>query len=179
MDTSPQSLGLMVLGFIYNDLGGADKNLVVRNLLNAIAIPCLCSGATIVALTGSPGLMNTTAYAWFLIIAMVIFTTVQVQDMGDQAGDRLRQRHTLPLVIGDGPARWTIAVPVAFWSVICPLFFAVDVIGLLMPFLPGAAVVFRTLRVRSVEDDKQTYRIWNLWLGTLFLLPFVKTLRGV
>ena len=73
METVPQSLGLTGLGFIYNDLGGADKNIIVRNLLNATAISCLCSGTTVVALTGSQGCMNAMAHIWVLVIAVVIF----------------------------------------------------------------------------------------------------------
>ena len=178
-DTSPQSLGLMVLGFIYNDLRGADNNFVVRNLLNALGISCLCSGATTLALTGSQGSLTAMAHTWFLLISTVIFTTVQVQDMADQAGDHLRQRRTLPLVFGDGPARWTIAIPVAFWSFLCPRFLHMGAFGFLMPLLVGGNVIFRTLTVRSVEGDKHTYRVYNLWMVILFLLPFLKCLGDV
>ena len=36
--------------------------------------------------------------------------------LGRLAGDRARNRRTLPLVLGDWIARWTIAVPVMIWS---------------------------------------------------------------
>ena len=178
-DTTPQSLGLMVLGFIYNDLRGADKNFVVRNLLNAMGISTLCSGATAVALSGSQGSMTATAHIWILLISMVIFTTVQVQDMADQAGDHTRQRRTLPLVFGDGTARWTVVIPVGFWSLFCPRFFHLGALGFLMPVLLGGTVILRTLTIRSVEGDKQTYRVYNIWMVNLFLLPFVKNLGNV
>lgn len=179
MDTSPQSAGMIVLGFIYNDLGGADKNFIVRNVVNAMGISCLCSGATSVALAGSQGSMTATANKWFLLVAAVIATTVQVQDMADQEGDRLRQRHTMPLIYGDGPARWSIAVSIAFWSFYCPFFFHLGLVGFTIPVMVGAIVISNTLTVRSIEGDKQTYRLYNLWMVTLFLLPLLKSLRNL
>ncbi|MCJ1456492.1 hypothetical protein MMC28_006853 [Mycoblastus sanguinarius] len=174
--TLPQSLGLILFGSMYNLFGGADKNFFIRNLLNATGISCFCSGATIIASTGTHVSLNSTAYMWFLVIAIVIFTTMQVQDMEDQAGDGQRQRYTLPLVLGDGPARWTIAVPVVFWSFVCPFFFDLGAIGFVVPVLAGTVVAFRTVTVRTLVGDKQSFRIWNLWMVILFLLPCVKSL---
>ncbi len=174
----PQSFCLMVLGYVYNDLGGADKSVLIRNALNAIALPCFGSGATMVALASSRFALNHTAHQWFFIIGLVYFTTVQIQDLEDQAGDSLRQRRTLPLVLGDGPARWTVAIPVSAWSFICPLFFGKDIVGLVMPVLVGALVASRIILVRTVEGDKQTFRYWNLWMIVLFTLPVVKHLNG-
>lgn len=179
MDTSPQSLGMIVLGFIYNDLGGADKNFMVRNILNAMGISCLCSGATSVALTGSQGSMTAMGHKWFLLVAAVIATTVQVQDMADQAGDRLRQRHTMPLIFTNGLTRWTITISIAFWSFCCPLFFHLGIVGFMIPVMVGAIVASNTLTIRSVEGDKQTYRLYNLWIVTLFLLPLLKSFGSV
>ena len=35
----------------------------------------------------------------------------------------------------------------------------------------------RTLRLHEVNDDKQTFRLWNLWLLTLVFLAFHEVLR--
>jgi hypothetical protein len=42
------------------------------------------------------------------------FSTLHMQDMYDQAGDSLRDRRTLPLVVGDSSARWMTIVPMLF-----------------------------------------------------------------
>ena len=47
---------------------------------------------------------------------------MQIQDMKGQAGDRTRGRRSVPLTLEDLAARWTIAVPVLTWFIICPLF---------------------------------------------------------
>ena len=54
------------------------------------------------------------------IIGAVVFSTVQMQDLYDQAGDKLRGRKSLPFVAGDAPARWMTVVPMGLWCIICP-----------------------------------------------------------
>ena len=170
----PQCVSIILLGYLYNDLGGADRSCIIRNALNAVALPCFGSGATMVILNGSWSSLNDTAYQWFSIISLTYFTTVQIQDMEDQVGDAQRQRCTLPLIIGDRPTRWTIAIPVTAWSFICPSFFEVGILGFFMPVLAGLYTFFRVLLLRTVDDDKQTFRIWNLWMMILFVLPLFK-----
>jgi 4-hydroxybenzoate polyprenyltransferase len=114
-------------------------------------------------------------YQWQFLMGAVVASTGHSQDMADQAGDRLRNRKTVPLVIGDPVARWTIAVPVAFWTVIAPRFLNLSIVGYLVPFAIGWTVILRTLIVRDVLGDMTTFQIWNLWMVNLYLLPLVKT----
>ena len=171
---SKQCVALMLLGYWYNDLRGSDESCIVRNLINGFGFICYASGATEIALGHGPAMLNQTAYLWFSIIGLIVFTTVQTQDMSDQAGDSLRGRKTVPLVVGDKRARWTIAVPIAMWSFACPLFWRFGPGGYVVPGTIGAVIVFRTLSKTSVEDDKITFRIWNLWMVWLYLLPLVR-----
>lgn len=46
----------------------------------------------------------------FLLVASIIFTTVQMQGIAGHNGDRAHNRRILPLVIGDKLAFWSIAV---------------------------------------------------------------------
>jgi hypothetical protein len=41
---------------------------------------------------------------WLAMITDTVFSTVQLQDMPDQQGDKLRGRKTMPLIMGDGTA---------------------------------------------------------------------------
>ncbi|KAM7214556.1 UbiA prenyltransferase family domain containing protein [Rhypophila decipiens] len=88
--------GLMiaVLCWMYNDLGGSDEALV-REMCNAVAYGLFNSGSLAVAV-GRPGLSRL-GLSWTLIISGVILTTMQVQDLKDQAGDQLRGRKTICL----------------------------------------------------------------------------------
>ena len=169
-----QCLCLICLGIWYNDLGGADRNPVIRNLINSCGFLCYTSGAMEVAYGSwvplSPGSL---LFRWFTVIAAVVFTTVQTQDMYDQAGDSLRGRWTVPLVVGDWSSRITIAIPMAFWSWFGPWFWALRTSAYTLPIALGLTVVLRTLILRRVVDDQRTFRLWNLWIVVFYFLPLL------
>ena len=167
---SRQCLSLIVLGVWYNHLGGSDATPIIRNMINALGYVCYISGAMEVALQESLPLTPVLA-RWLLTLGCVIFTTVHSQDMYDQAGDRLRHRRTVPLTIGDGPARWTLALPISFWGWFCPYFWRLPLPTYLVSMTLGTVIAFRTLARRSVEDDKLTFRLWNVWISILYTLP--------
>ena len=175
-----QCLALIFLGWWYNDLGGADHDCLTRNFINACGFLSYASGATEVAsrsgLLGSP--FKPIAWSWFLVIGAVVFTSVHTQDMYDQVGDGLRGRKTVPLTIGDHYARWSIAIAMAVWSVACPTFWQLGPGTYAMSMVTAAIVGFRTLSKRSVAADKLTFRIWNLWMVMLYLMPLFKSIKG-
>lgn len=167
-----QCLALMVLGYWYNHHGGA-ANCVARNAINACGFVCYASGAMEVALGASLPL-NLMLVQWFLIISAVVFSTVQTQDLYDQAGDRVCGRKTLPLVVGDSWSRWMTALPMVFWTLFCPWFWTVR-FGLSMIFSAlGAVIVVRLLVKREVRDDKKTFKMWNIWMVFMYLLPLLR-----
>ncbi|KAH8901371.1 hypothetical protein GQ53DRAFT_707713 [Thozetella sp. PMI_491] len=173
-----QCLALMVLGYIYNDLPVTDASWAVRNVINALGFCCFASGALEMAIkmplstTGEHG----QTFHWLCIIAGVVFSTVQTQDMADQAGDRMRGRSTMPLSIGDGTARWFTAGPMVAWSVLCPSHWGVGLGPCIVVWATGLGVAFRTIAFRTVEADKRTFRLWNAWMGCLYALPLLAAL---
>ena len=173
-----ETVAMMVLTWIYNDLGGADENYVARNFINAFGFMSYSSGATIVACGYGTYSLNSKAYQWLAMIGGIVFTTLQMQDMADQEGDRARDRGTLPLVLGDGFARWTIAIPVFLWTLICPAFWELSPYAYVAPALFGGTVVTRILLLRSVASDKTTWKLWNFWITSLYLLPLIKYHTG-
>lgn len=66
--------------------------------------------------------LNEKGQQWHWMIGVIVFTTLQVQDLCDQEGDRDRGRRTIPVIFGDNVARWTVAIPIAFWSYVAPSF---------------------------------------------------------
>jgi UbiA prenyltransferase family len=165
-----QSVGLVVLGAWYNNFDGGDTNCFVRNLINACGYVCFTSGAMEVAL-GFPLPLETRLVRWFGVVAAIIFTTVHLQDMYDQIGDSMRRRKTVPLVIGDVPARWTIAIPMVFWGSVCPCFWNGGTAVLALSLLLAVTVAARSLLFTSVEGDRLTFKIWNAWMTLVFVLP--------
>ncbi|RYP06627.1 hypothetical protein DL764_003049 [Monosporascus ibericus] len=128
LGTGVQSLVIMVLTWLYNDLRGGDDSFVGRNAIIAAAFAVYNYGSLKVAVGAnatSAGLfsgLTTTGATWVAIISLVIFTTMHVQDLQDQEGDRTRGRRSAPLVLGDWVARWTVAVPMVIWPAFCTWF---------------------------------------------------------
>lgn len=96
---------------------------------------------------------------WLVLKALFVFTTLQVQDLRDQKGDLKRGRSTVPLVLGDMVARWTIALPVMMWSFFCPWFLGTPSLEYLFPRLLGGSLSARVLLRRKREADKLSRRL--------------------
>lgn len=169
-----ETVVLIVLAWIYNDLGAADEGMVLRNFVNALGFMGFSSGAAKVACGPGNFGLNGTATHWLIIMSLMIFTTMHVQDMYDQEGDAARGRKTAPLVLGDRTARWTLVVPVAIWSLFCPAYWGVDASGFVVPAVLGGVVVVRTLMAMGVKADRLTFKVWCLWVISLYALPLVK-----
>ena len=167
-----QSVALVFLGTWYNNFAGGDSSCLVRNFINAVGYVCFTSGAMEVAL-GSPLPVEPRLVQWFSMIAAIIFTTVHLQDMYDQIGDRMRGRKTVPLVIGDGPARWTTAVPMMFWGYICPRFWNSATTVVALSVLLAGSVAARSLVLTTIENDRLTFKVWNAWMTLVFLMPLL------
>lgn len=171
-----QCLALMLLGYSYNEAKLADRSWVSRNGVNALGFCCFTSGALEVAL-GTTLKYGTTGheqiFKWLGIISAVVFSTVQMQDMADQEGDRIRQRKTMPLAVGDFTTRWMTAAWMMLWSTICPQFWSLGFKTMFAFGGLGSFVACRTLAFRSVAADKRTFVLWNMWMAFLYSLPLL------
>ena len=172
LGAAQETVLLTCLNWMYNELGGSD-DYIGRSILLSATYACYCAGSVQVAL-GPEYTMHRAAYQWIAIIAGVIFTTLHVQDLKDQAGDSARGRKTLPLVLGDQPARWTVAVPVLVWSILCPSFWSLQGISFATTMALGLGVAVRVIWMRGVEADWFTWKLWCLWHTFLYLLPVFK-----
>lgn len=166
------SAGLTILGWMYNDLSGADEHYIIRNLINAGGFIFHASGATLVA-AGSDVQLTHQGEIWVGIIGAIIFSTLQTQDLQDMEGDAERGRGTLPLMHGETVGRWSVAIPVTVWSIFGPWFWGLDILGYLPTVLVGGILAFRVLSLRTLEADKGTWRIWCFWIILVYLLPLM------
>lgn len=172
-----QSISLTALGIWYNNLAGGDGSWLVRNSINAFGYVCFTSGAMEVAL-GIPLPLSLRLIPWFFIIAAVIFSTVHLQDMYDQLGDQVRGRKTVPLVVGDGRARWSIALAMIFWGDTCPRFWGAGLVVWFLSILLATLIAARSLLLRTVASDRLTFKIWNAWMTLVFVLPLLSQSQG-
>ena len=86
-------------------------------------------------------------------------------------------RRTIPLIFGDGPARRAIAAPVLFWTVLCPWYWNSAALGYVVLAVLGVIVSLRTIVLRSVEEDRTTWRIYSAWLVAIYSLPVLSGYR--
>ncbi|KAK7941423.1 uncharacterized protein PG986_013810 [Apiospora aurea] len=94
-----QGTVIHVIIWLYNGLGGSDEPFV-REILISAGYAMFNGGSLQIAL-GREAHINSNGVIWTAVISGVIVTTMQIQDLKDLAGDRLRQRKTLPLYLGE------------------------------------------------------------------------------
>jgi len=168
-----ECLALIVEGWIYNVLEGANRSPLARNILNAVGYMTFASGAAKVACAQAGTELGEDLSMWLLLLGGVISTTIQFQDMYDQKGDAIRGRQTIPLLAGDEVARLTISIPILIWSWVCPAFWGLGFLSFVSPIAMGAIIIFRLYRYRSVDEDRKSFMIWNAWVMSLYVLPLL------
>ena len=170
-------ISLVALTYWYNELGASDRNCLEKNFVNGCGYICYIFGAIDVGITGQPFTFSHKALKWIILIGFVVFSTIHMQDMEDQYGDKIQDRKTVPLVIGDINARYTIVAAVGVWSFTAPRFWGFSTfVQFAAPCILGALVVWRILCLRDVRSDKTTFKFWNVWMVSLYILPFMHRL---
>ncbi|TGO77364.1 hypothetical protein BELL_0111g00090 [Botrytis elliptica] len=158
---------MLVLTWMYNDLGGANENYFLRNILNALGFMCYSSGSTTVAAGYGIWDRNERSHIWLAIIGAIVFSTLQIQDMPDMKGDLARGRRTLPLVHGQRIARVSIALPVLFWSFVCPFYWELNLWAYALPVVLGSTLAGRVLLLTTTHADRLTWKLWCIWVMAL------------
>ena len=164
---------LFVLTWMYNDLLGGEEHFLLRNAIIAVAFS-LYNGASLRLACGREAVVHGVGYCWLIIISAVIFSTMHIQDLKDVVGDEARKRKSAPLVLGNGVARWTIAVPCVAWSILCPLFLGVGPMTIIPLTGLGAYIAFRTIWLRDSRADRLSWYFWAGWLICLYTVPLIR-----
>ncbi|KAI1177186.1 UbiA prenyltransferase family-domain-containing protein [Nemania sp. FL0916] len=169
-----QGFFILILTWMYNDIRGGDE--VVRDLIISVAYGMFNSASLEVAVGGGEYTdinISRGGYVWTIMISAVILTTMQVQDLKDQAGDRTRGRQTIALWIGDRFSRVTIAFFVAVWTGACLIFWDPRPYFYAIPIVAGGVTAYRALFMTTPKADAATWRWWCVWTITLYLLPII------
>ena len=164
------ALQLPTLG--YNDFNGGE-HWIPRNLLNAGGYLCFIFGAMQVAVGREHLAFSDMGLGWLGIVFTIIASTMQVADMYDQEGDRLRNRKSVPLVFGDRSARYSIVFPVAIWSLLAPAYWTCRGIGFVPTTFIGSVIIARLLRnfESCPVSDRMTFVYWSAWIISIYPLP--------
>ncbi|QSZ29912.1 hypothetical protein DSL72_004430 [Monilinia vaccinii-corymbosi] len=121
-----------------------------RNLINARGFTCPASGA---------------------MEATVVFTTFQIQDSYDQAGDSACGRSTMPLALRDWQCRFIAALAISIWLWAFPADWKGSA-SVAAPFARmGFIIVVRLILKRIVAHDKTTFKLLNSWVPFSLYTP--------
>ncbi|CAG8745817.1 8380_t:CDS:2 [Cetraspora pellucida] len=94
---------------VFNETLKLGKNAFYKNLFSAVGMWIQLASCYYIILDTDPSLyelLSNKPCLYKFAIFFFIMTTAQVQDMGDQKGDKLIGRKTLPLLISDNICRW-------------------------------------------------------------------------
>lgn len=179
LGTGFETVLIFLLTWLYNDLKGGDESWILRNVIIAVAFGLFNTGSLRVA-SGfhESARLTSSGVIWTSIISGVISTTMHVQDLKDQEGDRIRNRRSAPIVLGDRVSRVTVAVPVCFWSLFCTRFWPLGIWGT-GPVALGAWVALRCIAHTDKISDRRTWEIWALWTATLYSMPCLYYFRCI
>lgn len=161
-----QGTMILVLNWLYNDVKGGDG--LLRDPIISVAFSMFNSASVQIT---SGGKLSELGIAWTSMISGVILTTMQVQDLKDQAGDQIRGRRTMPLIAGDHVSRLSIAVLTAFWTGACGYFWNLNLYFYPIPAFLALVVGWRVISIRTAEGDARTWRWWCVWTVALYSFP--------
>lgn len=176
-----EAAGFVAASYIYNQLGGGDVNPVIRNLLNGVGLTLLNTGSLKLATAHSKeegAFVDGGGYVWILAVGLVISTTIQTQDFRDQEGDAARGRWTLPLVIGDGPARLVTAASMLVWAFLCPWICGAGFVGYSLSVVTACVAAFSLMVYRTRSADGLSFKLWSVWLTVVYLMPWLASLAS-
>lgn len=164
-----ESSFILLLTWLYNDLHGGDE--IIRDLIIALGYALYLSSSLRIAI-GPDYHITGHGYRWIAMMSGIILTTMQVQDLKDQEGDRTRGRKTVPLVLGDSVSRWSITVFVLFWSIACAYFWSLPWWAHFLPIGTGIWVAFHVVKM---QNDARAWKIWCAWQVVVYALPWWST----
>ena len=169
--TTLPTVCIQLLTLWYNEFQGGE-GWISRNMLNAGGYLCFMVGSMQIAMGSEVGFSNV-GLRWLGWTWIVISSTMHIQDLYDQAGDRARDRRTIPLVFGDMNARYSLALFVILWSFVAPTLWGVSIAGGLPSAVMGLIISIRLLTKgnRNVSYDKRTFVYWIAWLISINVLP--------
>ncbi|KAI5926906.1 UbiA prenyltransferase family [Camillea tinctor] len=165
-----EGLLVQVLSYYYNELKGGDG--LLRDVIIAISYN-LANRTSLQLAIGPENSISSQGQLWTAIISTIILTTMHIQDLKDQRGDRKLGRKTMPLVLGDRLCRIALAFFIPFWSLVSVSFWDLNTIYSSFYSLLAAFIAARVLVKREQQQDAQTWRLWCFWHASLYAIPLL------
>jgi len=161
------TVGLVATTFIYDELGAA-SHIVGKNFCNIGGYASFEVGAT--AIIGANHAMDFVSVTAVIISGILIFTTIQAQDFPDVEGDKALGRMTFPIYAPEFSRAFTVFATTA-WSIFLSWFWGVGPVSTAFLVTFGSYVGMRYYRWRTLEADRTSYLLFNIWLMAAHVLP--------
>lgn len=169
------SVSFLLLVWLYNEAEICKTSPVLRNLLNVLGLACFGWGGISVLNSGGSLITQKAQcmlYQWLAVVGAAGFTTIHAQDLPDMVGDAARGRKTMPLLYGEGITRWSMAISVMLWSVVCLVFCNVpSKLVWCAPLGIASLMAGTTLLSQKVSSDELVWKLWCIWTAILYVLP--------
>lgn len=165
---------LTLFGLWYNEFGGADTG-VLKNVINGVGLGCSFAGPLEVATGRSVFAGHAEGAVWVAILMATFGTSSHLQDFRDMEGDRLAGRKTIPLVIGDLPARLSVVVGLVFWTEVACRFWALSWAARSLSMTAEFVLLANLFMDRSQPGDSRSWRLWSVWVATLMAMPLMSS----
>ncbi|KAG1844924.1 hypothetical protein DFJ58DRAFT_801613 [Suillus subalutaceus] len=101
---------------------------------------------------------------------LVILLTIHAQDFADVDGDRMSGRRTLPIITPKGSRIYMLCV-LPLFSFALASFWSLGPLSTVLFVFMGSWVGIRYFIFRDEICDQSTYRLYNIWLIGVHLLP--------
>ncbi|KAJ6599962.1 UbiA prenyltransferase family [Mycena vulgaris] len=160
------SIGLTVLLIAHDEIGFAG-HWAWKNLINSIGYLSFEFGATNIMSTYMSFFSQRCS---ILPSGLLILTTIHAQDFSDIHGDMALGRVTLP-IYAPSISRFVTFLALAVWSAGLGWLWNLGPGSLFFLCGLGGIVGARFLRLRTPNDDANTFIVYNVWLLFAHVLP--------
>ncbi|KAJ5028369.1 UbiA prenyltransferase family [Bipolaris maydis] len=151
---------------IYNE-GGLAAFSGLKNVIGAFGLMCMCWGTTVTFANGE-GLHSKRALA-ILIFGLIFSTTGHAQDFRDRSADVVMGRKTIPLVLSQPLARWSLAVMIAAWTAGLIVFWQPPMVVSIAFAILGLRTLGGYLMSDEEKDDSVSSGYWAVTYWSSFL----------
>ncbi|KAF9265670.1 hypothetical protein L218DRAFT_1020783 [Marasmius fiardii PR-910] len=158
---------LLITTVLYDE-HGLSQHYIGKNLCAIGGYVSFQIGAT--KIVGCTRQLDSIAWSAICISGILIFTTIHAQDFADEEGDRACGRITFPIYMPEFSRQFTFMV-IFLWSLFLSWSYSLGLLSSVFLVMLGYYSGYRYYRWRNRDSDRKSYRIFNAWLITVYLLP--------
>ncbi|EJT99812.1 hypothetical protein DACRYDRAFT_23390 [Dacryopinax primogenitus] len=166
-DVAVVSLVLTLTMIVYDEVGLAG-HWAGKNICAVYGYGTFEIGAT--KIMGETSDLDAKAQLSVVLSAMIVLTTIHVQDFPDIEGDAALGRRTIPIVF-PGASRIVTPLLMLGWTAVVVNAWKLGLVPSTLMYTLGLVVAARIWADRSTSGDKTTYLTYNIWLICAHLLP--------